>query len=63
MVKQKNGKKTFYIDVIGCEKRKLDAEKILQYMQKNRYQQITEENKLRDADVVLFFSCDFKTDF
>ena len=63
MVKQKNRKKTFYIDVIGCEKRKLDAEKILQYMQKNGYQQITEANKLKEADVVLFVSCAFNTDF
>lgn len=63
MVEQKKGKKTFYIDVIGCEKRKLDAEKILQYMQKNGYQQITETNRLRNADVVLFVSCAFNTEF
>lgn len=63
VVKQKKGTKTFYIDAIGCEKRKLDAEKILQYMQKNGYQQITESNKLKDADVVLFVSCAFNTEF
>ena len=63
MVELKNDKKTFYIDVIGCEKRKLDAEKVLQYMQKNRYQQITDTNKLKDADVVLFVSCAFNTEF
>ena len=63
MVELKNDKKTFYIDVIGCEKRKLDAEKVLQYMQKNRYQQITDINKLKDADVVLFVSCAFNTEF
>ncbi|TET89633.1 MAG: radical SAM protein [Methanomassiliicoccales archaeon] len=60
-VKQKSLR--FFIDLLGCEKRKLDAERILRYMEVNGHTQVTGEKDLRTADVVIFVSCAFDNEF
>lgn len=49
--------KKFFIYTIGCELRKLDANKISKYLIKNKYR-IT--NNPKDADVIIFISCAFR---
>jgi MiaB/RimO family radical SAM methylthiotransferase len=53
----------FFIDVLGCEKRKLDAERILKYMEANGYTRIEDEKSLETADVLIFVSCAFDNKF
>lgn len=63
MVKDKKTGKKFYIDFLGCEKRKIDSEKILRYMKINSYTQITDREKINKADIVIFVSCVFNDEF
>lgn len=53
----------FYIDFIGCEKRKLDAEKIIQFMLNNNYIHETEYENIDDASILFFVSCAFNSEF
>jgi len=54
---------SFYIDFLGCEKRKLDSEKILNFMKVNGYSHITKKEKIEDADIIIFVSCAFNEKF
>jgi threonylcarbamoyladenosine tRNA methylthiotransferase CDKAL1 len=49
--------KKIFIYTIGCELRKLDANKISKYLSKNNYR-IT--NNSEDADMIIFISCAFR---
>ena len=51
----KNIKKRFYVQFLGCEKRKLDAQRIIDFFRKNGY--LLAPIKL--ADIVIFVSCGF----
>ena len=48
--------RSFYIDMLGCEKRKLDSERIIQFMKLNGYAQVTDDADIAVADVVIFSS-------
>jgi len=48
-----------YVDFIGCEKRKLDAQRVIDYLVSNE-QEIT---PLDDADLVVMVTCGFSTEF
>ena len=48
-----------YVDFIGCEKRKLDAQRVIDYLVLNE-QEIT---PLVDADLVVMVTCGFSTEF
>jgi threonylcarbamoyladenosine tRNA methylthiotransferase MtaB len=52
--------KRYYIDSNGCEKRKLDAERIIQYMDANGFERV--ENDIEAAGVVIFVSCAFNNE-
>lgn len=53
----------FYIDYVGCEKRKLDTEKIIQYMLENGYERKSNINDLNKNSVIIFVSCAFNNQF
>ena len=53
----------FYIDYIGCEKRKLDAEKIIQYMLANQYEHKTNLKDIEDSSILFLVSCAFNSEF
>jgi MiaB/RimO family radical SAM methylthiotransferase len=53
----------FYIDFIGCEKRKLDAERIIQFMLNNNYIHETKYENIDDASILFFVSCAFNSEF
>ncbi|MBD3216056.1 MAG: radical SAM protein [Candidatus Lokiarchaeota archaeon] len=57
MLKEKT---QFYVDYIGCEKRKLDAQKIIYYFKANDF--IQSEN-ISDADIILYITCAFIKEF
>jgi len=48
--------KKVYIEVLGCEKRYLDAKTIKEYLIKNNYKLITKPN---NADIIIFVTCAF----
>lgn len=54
---------TFFIDYVGCEKRKLDAERIIKYLEANGYKQIVNENKIQDTDVIVVVTCGFNSEY
>ncbi|NUM36396.1 MAG: radical SAM protein [Candidatus Brocadiae bacterium] len=48
--------KKCYVNFLGCEKRKLDTQRIWDYLKKNGY---TLTPKVTDADIVIFVTCAF----
>jgi len=56
-------KKQFYIDLLGCEKRKLDAEKIIKFFEANNYEHSKNEKNIKNVDIVIFVSCAFNDEF
>lgn len=51
--------KLFYIDYVGCEKRKLDAERIIKYLEANGYNRIADSKKIENADLIVIVTCAF----
>ncbi len=56
-------KKQFYIDLLGCEKRKLDAEKIIKFFKANNYEHSKNKGNIKNVDTVIFVSCAFNDEF
>jgi len=48
-----------YVDFIGCEKRKLDAQRVIDYLVRNEL----EIGPLVDADLVVMVTCGFSSEF
>ena len=53
-------KKTVFIDVIGCEKRKLDGQRLLSYFNQNHYHTTTAINA---AEVCVLVTCGFRESY
>jgi MiaB/RimO family radical SAM methylthiotransferase len=49
-------KKKCYVNYLGCEKRKLDAQRVINYLRANGYSLASES---ADADVIVFLTCAF----
>ena len=53
-------KKFVYVDYIGCEKRKLDSQRIINYFLINKYE-LTENLKI--SDIIVIITCAFNKEF
>jgi threonylcarbamoyladenosine tRNA methylthiotransferase CDKAL1 len=53
-------KKKCYVNYLGCEKRKLDAQRVVNYLRANGYGLTS---RSADADVVVFLTCAFCTKY
>ncbi len=49
-------KKKCYVNFLGCEKRKLDAQRVIDYLRANEYGLTS---RIADAEVVVFLTCAF----
>lgn len=50
---------TAYVDFVGCEKRKLDAQRVIDYFVTNGQEMTT----IDEADIVVLVTCGFSTEF